>query len=67
LTRELQQQNLEGRKLVLVILSKNRWRLIKLRLAEIAAAVNAARLGTCSVVEISGRLNCNVCARPENA
>ena len=47
-----QQQNLKGRKLAVVILSKNRWLLIKPRLAEIAAAVNAARPGTYSVVEI---------------
>lgn len=50
-----QQQNLQGRKLAVVILSKNRWLLIKPRLAEIAAAVNAARPGTYSVVEIPDR------------
>ena len=50
-----QQQNLKGRKLAVVILTKNRWLLIKSRLAEIAAAVNAARPGTYSVVEIPDR------------
>lgn len=50
-----QQQNLQGRKLAVVILSKNRWLLIKPRLAEIAAAVNAVRPGTYSVVEIPDR------------
>ncbi len=46
------QQNLEGRKLAVVILTKNRWLLVKLRMPEIDTAVNAARPGTCSVVEI---------------
>ncbi len=50
-----QQQNLKGRKLAVVILNRNRWLLIKPRLAEIAAAVNAARPGTHSVVEIPDR------------
>jgi len=50
-----QQQNLKGRKLAVVILSKNRWLLIQSRLAEIAAAVNAAGPGTYSVVEIPDR------------
>ena len=50
-----QQQNLKGRKLAVVILSKNRWILIKPRLAEIAAQRNAARPGTYSVVEILDR------------
>lgn len=46
------QQNLKGRKIAVVILSKNRWLLIKPRLAEIATVVNAARPGTYLVVEI---------------
>lgn len=50
-----QQQNLKGRKLAVVILSKNRWLLIKPRLAQIAAAVDVARPGTYSVVEIPDR------------
>lgn len=44
------QQNLAGRGLSLVILSKARWRLIRLRLGAIQAAVTAATPG--SVVEI---------------
>jgi len=47
-----QQQNLKGRKLAVVILTKNRWLLVRLRMAEIVAAVNSARPGTYSVVEI---------------
>lgn len=50
-----QQQNLKGRKLAVVILSKNRWILIKARITEIVAAVNSARPGTYSVVEIPDR------------
>jgi hypothetical protein len=46
------QQNLTGRKLAVVILSKNRWKLIKSKLAEITAAVTSAKPGTFSVVEI---------------
>jgi predicted nuclease of predicted toxin-antitoxin system len=48
----LQQQNLKGRKLAVVILTKNRWLLVRLRMTEIVAAVNSARPGTYSVVEI---------------
>lgn len=47
-----EQQKLKSRKLAVVILSKNRWRLIQPRLTEIAKAVNTARPGTYSVVEI---------------
>lgn len=47
-----EQQPLKGRKLAIVILSKNRWVLIKLKLREIVAAVNSAKPGTYTVVEI---------------
>lgn len=46
------QQNIRGRKIAVVILSKNRWVLIKLQLTQIAAAVEAAEPGTCTLVEI---------------
>ncbi len=46
------QQNLQGRKLAVVILTKNRWLLVRLRMTEIVGAVNSARPGTYSVVEI---------------
>jgi predicted nuclease of predicted toxin-antitoxin system len=49
------QQNLKGRKLAVVILTKNRWLLIKPRLAEIAAAVLSAKPGEYSLVEIPSR------------
>ncbi len=49
------QQNLEGRKLAVVILSKNRWSLVRPMMQQIADAVNAARPGTCTMVEIPPR------------
>ncbi len=47
------QQNLQGRKLAIVILSRNRWSLVRTMRRQIADAVNAAKPGTCTVVEIS--------------
>jgi len=46
------QQNLEGRVIAVVILSKNRWNLIRRMLPQIAAAVAAAKPGRCNIVEI---------------
>ena len=46
------QQNLEGRKLAIVIMSKNRWSLVRHNMQKIVDAVNAAKPGTCTVVEI---------------
>jgi hypothetical protein len=46
------QQNLEGRKIALVVLSQGRWGPVRLMVAEIVAAVNAARPGTYVEVEI---------------
>jgi hypothetical protein len=46
------QQNLEGRKLAVVVLSKNRWELIRRTLPQIAAAVAAAKPVSSVLVEI---------------
>ncbi len=46
------QQNLEGRKLAVVILSRNRWSLIRPLLGQIVASVNAAKPRTFTVIEI---------------
>jgi len=46
------QQNLTGRQIAVVVLSNGRWRLIKERLAEIAAAVVAAPRGGYIEVDI---------------
>ena len=49
------QQNLAQRKIAIVALGRNRWSLVKSRLAEIVAAVNAAKPGSYTVVETPGR------------
>jgi hypothetical protein len=46
------QQNLTSRRIAIVVLGKGRWRLIKVRLPEIAAAVHAATPGSFTEVEI---------------
>jgi hypothetical protein len=46
------QQNLEGRKIAVVILSKNRWSLVGPLIGQIVAAVNAAKPGMFTVIEI---------------
>ena len=45
------QQNLEGRRIALVVLTQGRWGLVRRMLAEIAAAVNAAAPG--SYIEVA--------------
>ena len=46
------QQNLTNRKIAVVVLGNGRWRLIRARLTEIAAAVDAAAPGSFAEVEI---------------
>lgn len=46
------QQNLTGRKIAIIVLSKGRWRLIKNRLPAIAEAVASATSGSFAEVEI---------------
>jgi GNAT superfamily N-acetyltransferase len=46
------QQNLTNRKIAIVVLGKARWTLIRAKLPEIAAGVNAAAPGSFIVVEI---------------
>ncbi len=46
------QQNLRDRKIAIVVLTKLRWRLVRDRLPEIAAAVDAAGVGSFTEVEI---------------
>ena len=46
------QQNLAGRKIAIVVLDKARWKLIRRRLPEIAAAVASAKQGSFVLVEI---------------
>jgi hypothetical protein len=51
------QQNMAGRRIAIVILSKGRWKLIKRCLPAIAAAISAAKPGTLSEVDIPDRLS----------
>lgn len=46
------QQNLSGRRIAIVVLGRGRWRLIRGRLQEIAAAVSAATPGSFIEIEI---------------
>ncbi len=46
------QQNLSGRKIAPVVFGNSPWRLVRLHLDEIAAAVSAASLGSYARVEI---------------
>ncbi len=46
------QQNLSNRQIAIVVLGKARWRLIRPKLADILAAVNAATPGSFTFVEI---------------
>jgi hypothetical protein len=49
------QQNLQGRKLAIVVLNKSRWSLVRTALVDIAAAVSAAKPGTYTLVDIPAR------------
>jgi len=46
------QQNLKGRKIAIVVLGLGRWRLIRKRVSQVFAAVNAAVPGSFAEVEI---------------
>jgi hypothetical protein len=47
------QQNLEGRRIALAVLSTPRWPVVKLRLERIAAAVDAATAGSYIEVDLT--------------
>jgi hypothetical protein len=49
------QQNLEGRKLAIVILSKNRWTLVRPVMQQIVNPVSSAKPGTFTTVNIPTR------------
>jgi hypothetical protein len=53
------QQSLAGRRIAVIVLGQGRWRLIQLRIDEIVAAVNAAKPGTFTEVEIPGEIRKN--------
>jgi hypothetical protein len=47
------QQNLTGRKIAVVVLGKGRWSLIRPHVAQVVAAVNGAKPGSFTEVEVS--------------
>jgi hypothetical protein len=49
------QQNIESYKVAIVILSRNRWSLVRSRLQQIVDAINAAKPGSCTVIEIPAK------------
>jgi len=48
------QQNLEARRIAIVVLGKGRWKLIRPAIASVVEAVNAAQPGTYTEVDIPG-------------
>ena len=48
-------QNLKGRKIAIVLINRNSWRLVQRVVRKIVAAVNAAEPGSYTVIEIPGR------------
>ena len=49
------QQNLKGRKIAIVVISRNRWRLVQRMIRKIVAAVNAAKPGSYTLVHVPSR------------
>ena len=49
------QQNLKGRKIAIVVLSRNRWRSVQRMIQKIIAAVDAATPGSYTIIEIPVR------------
>ena len=49
------QQNLEGRKLAILVLSRNRWQMVQRMIPKIVAAVNAATPGSYLMIEVPVR------------
>ena len=48
------QQNLTGRKMAMLVLSTNNWSIIKARLSDILAAIDAVTPGSYTEVDVSG-------------
>jgi hypothetical protein len=49
------QQNLKGRKIAIVVISRNRWRLVQRMIRKIVAAVNAAEPGSYTLIDVPNR------------
>ena len=48
-------QNLKGRKIAIMVLSGNRWRLVQRMIRKIVAAINKAEPGSYTVIEVPTR------------
>jgi hypothetical protein len=46
------QQNLIGRRIAIIVLSRNRWRLVQRTIPRIVAAINAAGPGSYTIIEV---------------
>jgi len=46
------QQNLKGRRIAIVVLSRNRWRLVQRMIPKIVAVIDMAAPGSYAIVEI---------------
>jgi hypothetical protein len=49
------QQNLKGRKIAIVVLSGNRWRLVQRMVRKIVTSINAAEPGSYTVIDVPTR------------
>lgn len=49
------QQNLKGRKIALVILTGNSWRLVQRVIRKIVTAISNAEPGSCAIIEVPTR------------
>lgn len=49
------QQNLKGRKIAIVVISRNRWRLVQRMIRKIVAAVHAAGPGSYTLIDVPSR------------
>jgi hypothetical protein len=49
------QQNLKGRNIAIIVLSRNRWRMVQRMMRKIVTAVNEGEPGSYVVIEIPAR------------
>ena len=49
------QQNLKGRKIAIVVISRNRWRLVQRLIPKIVAAVNEVKPGSYTLIDVPVR------------
>jgi hypothetical protein len=49
------QQNLKGRQVAIVVISRNRWRLVQRTIRKIVAAIDRAEPGSYILIDVPGR------------